>query len=243
MNDLILFSINPDEVVEKLHTCNLGRYENPREYDPVLKRWVYPTDWAFRENTAIPLLYRYVAENDRHWTPDRLKNYLIHLRTQQPIFPPQGRSETDIEKRANKLVLDFCRELHTYGLLSICRKLAHVKYEKIKDVQRNVDYTACLSKKRELFGVQASMRNNWNDQQFDRMKRRRRNCYVDNMPFTGPLFFLTNKDIPGKRCAKTGTWLFTDDHIENLVEEIKSEVGNDMDVEEIGIKKQLEIKF
>lgn len=245
MDNLQVFSINPASVVNKLTLCDLDRYTNRTN-----------TDWAFRHLPVIPMLFAETIKQGRNWNPADLKKFLINQWMETPpnccqIIAPKSvkisgwhwdgtpYTSKDVYERANKLVLDYCRELHTYGLLSMSVFFSHVLYEKASDVSKNLDYSAALMTDYSEVGIQAAMRAGWRQENYDKWKEYRRDARKNNEMFIGPLFYLTNKSIKADICPKTGVWLFNNQHIENLIETIKSELGQKPDVSKIGIQSSL----
>ena len=93
------------------------------------------------------------------------------------------------KNRALKLTMDFYRDLHTMGLLSL--KFASVVYERGLDISYNVDYKVTLKKHLFAFmgnsgildtpiGIASAMQHprNWrNPESFIAIKQRRRKYY------------------------------------------------------------------
>jgi len=232
MNNLQIYSINPLVVIRKLEQCSINNYVNNRE-----------SDWAFSHLPVIPLLFEETINKRNDWTPDYLVKFLYQVWSDnkpdcfEELLKEKGVevARMQLKSRAEKLVLDFCRELHTFGLLSMNMFFDHVFYEKVSDLSMNLDYSASLVDNPTEIGVQASMRYNWNDSTYDKWKQNRRNAKKENREFEGPLFYLTNKEVKHSICQNTGVWLFNQKHIDSLIETIRIEIGNDLDVELIGI--------
>ena len=194
-----------------------------------------------------PVLYKYIVNNGKASDADTL---LAHLMSH---CDPRYIDDERALNRAKKLVCDFYRDLHTYGLLSHEPFFASVAYQKGLDLRFNVDYVVevrslildrCLNPTREN-AVQSAMMAPWNwdkEDNFINLKRRRRIRRGNMKEWTGPIYWLTNKDIP-YACNAGGTWLFGSKHISALVEEIKAELKCSEQRPRIAIKEPQLVLF
>lgn len=223
MSEVIVYSPNPADVAYRLQQAN-WRYINTANRND---------DWAYSKISAIPILFQYVATRKEIPTLDECCHHLWQYHNSEPIdkaiTTATKAAMTNMAKdRTRKLVMDFFRELHTFGLLSHHQLFGSVRYAKGEDIYLNVDFTAMPSLvlasvvvNRHPIGIQSAMRNKWSDEQFTMLKERRktkRDC--DHGTWDGPIYWLTNKDNPNVLRAG-GCWLFTPKHIDDLVEQMK----------------------
>ena len=97
--------INPAEVE---HVLNLADFKYPKRYEAEqLAGWT--------NTPVIPRLYNWCAQNGSLPRPDEGVAFLLQLADKGTnIFDDR------IIKRGQKLFMDFCREVHTMGLLQRC---------------------------------------------------------------------------------------------------------------------------
>lgn len=200
---------------------------NPREVEYVLQQanFTYPRDkeaeryagWS--SVPVIPKLYNWTAQHQRLPRPDEGVAYLLTI-------ADRGTDQTDtrIVKRGQKLYLDFCREMHTLALLQHSDAFGYVSYQKCLDLRYNVDYVAALlstlQESQDKVGIQSAMRANWNSDMWSQIKAARRQRRGDAIDWSGPLFWLTNKDRPQAKQI-SGCWLFGGAHVSDLVDQIR----------------------
>lgn len=234
MNNEIVgsISINPDEVIYQLS-------KSPFKYPSVRETDLY-RGWA--KVAVIPKLYSWITHNHRFPSPIEGIKYLME------ICEDKYKTDAMVAKRGEKLYMDFAREMHTMGLLQRCSLLAYVEYQKAFDVDAGVDYIASIASYlitvnnfNNLIGIQASMRARWETEKWTITKQRRLNARK-GLKWSGKLFYLTNKIRPISNSVK-GCWLFSEEHIKDLVGEIKDEFNlHDLSdkTEDIGIQLKLE---
>lgn len=223
MNDIIVYSPNPADVVFRLQQANWPYINSASRND----------DWAYSKVSAIPVLFQYVATRKEIPTLDECCHHLWKFCNTGPIdnaTTPAARAEKTkmARERTKKLVMDFFRELHTFGLLSHHQLFGSVRYAKGEDIYLNVDFTAMPSlvlasvvMERHPIGIQSAMRNRWSNDEFTMLKERRKTRRdYDHGTWDGPIYWLTNKDNP-KVLRAGGCWLFTQKHIDDLVEQMK----------------------
>jgi len=215
-------------------------YPSPQDVEFRLKEagWKYINnragDFTYAQFAAIPALFEYVVECKR--VPP-----LLDLAKHLWQFRAKGiRTDKDIELakgRTRKLVQDFYRELHTFGLLAQSTIFGSVRYAKVEDITLGVDYTAVLSlaipSNEEAIGIQAAMRDNWTNDVFTSMKQARQNRRNSSEKWDGPIYLLTDKHR--SHVSLGGVWLFTQDHVNDLMYEI---IGNN-EVEDVAIQTEL----
>lgn len=223
-----MFFPDPDEVLYKLSKA-------ANVYPPNK----YVKDYAFAHVTVIPNLFDYVDRLGDLPEPDQLYQYIMKM-----YCPDEYKDDSFSEWRAIKLVFDFYREMHSFGLLIRSGLFGFVKYGKALDVNMNVDFLVRLKTflqenyiGKSGAGVQCMMRSNWRDgdiwEAIKQSRRMRRNAGANE--FEGKIYPMTNRNIP---CAKKvkGVWLFGEKHIKELREmmfdEKPEEAGVQLDMEE-----------
>lgn len=208
MSEFNIYYPNPSEIVYRLTEAN-WKYVNDRG-----------SDFAYSNVTAIPLLFAYVVERERMPSAADCANYLWGFRAKALI--KTGRDNELARMRTRKLVQDFFRELHTFGMLAQSNLFGSVRYAKAEDIDLGVDYTAILSTKlavdSDRLGIQSAMRVNWKNDQFTKIKEGRRGSRGSEKKWTGPIYWITNENRREESVG--GVWLFTPEHVQDLVEEI-----------------------
>ena len=214
-----IFSVHPEAVEYELRQIS-GDYNNSKTRSD---------DIGFAHTAAIPVLYKYTVKIARTPSYDELLSHLMQY------CEEKYRNDPRAEARARKLVKDFYRDLHTFGLLTHGPIFASVAYQKGLDIRYNVDFLASLQKPmliqclepQESVGVQAAMLHprNWEKEgeDFIDLKQRRRRKRRETIEWKGKTYWLTNKDRYYDK-AIGGVWLFGPDHIRDLVEEIKGDL-------------------
>lgn len=226
-----MFFPDPSEVIYKL-----SRYAN--KYPPNK----YCKDAAFAHVTVIPNLFDYVDHLGDLPTPDVLYNHIMTTYCDKRYWNEKNK-DTYAEWRGVKLVLDFYREMHTYGLLIQSGLFGFVKYGKALDINLNVDflvrilsYLVAMVHKNPKAGIQAMMRSKhqwstgdkWSLIKAERRARRTQGV----VQFEGDIYYLTNKDIPFDKNVN-GVWLFGLQHVKQLREQILDEKPIEAGIQEI----------
>jgi hypothetical protein len=194
------------------------------------KKYKYPANarkinLGYGSKAVVPLLYGRVCElGDLPGIAD-MCNYLWQFREDV-----DKRHLFEVKMRTIKLVIDFYRELHTFGLLVKHPAFGLVRYKGAVDVDLGVDFIVRLSKVYTHWssigdieiGVQAQCRLWPNGNEPDVLsakkewRKRRRGAGV----WEGSLYHLTNRQRPALVIRPISAWLFTPDHIKDLVKEI-----------------------
>lgn len=215
MSDKIL-TVNPNEVEYKLEEANWGYVNTNKRSDDV----------GFGNVSVFPVLYSYVA--DCCYLPSLGESYrhLMALHCDKKY-----KRDHRAYRRAKKLVQDFYRDLHTYGLLGQTTEISVVTYQKGLDLRYNIDYVIGLSSsfmddyqtKYELVGVQATMMHprNWKKKgvDFRKVKFGRRQRRGNIKSWEGPMYWLTNRDRPYAKSIGS-VWLFGQEHVRDLMDKI-----------------------
>jgi len=182
---------------------------------------------------VIPGLFQWMVEHSRFPGPDDGVAFLMQH------CDPRYRGDPKVRRRAEKLYMDYCRDMHTKGLLERCTLMAWVQYQKALDLGYDVDFVCGLL---AAFGgpsaealadlaVRAKMRHPraWRDGvdpwEEPKMRRRQRR---GTMLWTGPSFVLSNQYRPAAQSIQ-GCWLFGAAHIFDLRDEILAEYGLESD--------------
>ncbi len=116
-------------------------------------------DVGFSHFPAIPSLFALMTRLRRFPRPDEALRFLMEHADEGTEGDPQTL------KRAQKLYLDFGRDMHTLGLLYPSGAFEFVEYQKALDLQYNVDFVAgllpfffLLDEAPDPIGIQAAMR-------------------------------------------------------------------------------------
>jgi len=229
VDEIRIFYPDPDEVVYQLERSPMKKYafsHNPGD------------DFGFASVAAMPILYRYTIQLKKVPTILNSVNHLVKFA--EPHRDDQG---GQIKMRAYKLIQDYFRELHTFGLLA--QEFASVSYEKGLDIGYNVDFVTQLRsrlvnqlyRKVDQIGIQAQMMHSkrWRGQgrNFLDIKARRRAKRQQRKEWDGAIFYLTNKSRRAARIVN-GVWLFGEDHVSDLVDEVVDTFSQDND-QSIGV--------
>lgn len=196
--------VHPDHVLRVLSRCGFV-YPGGRESDP-FRGWT-----RFQ---VMPRLFRYFAELGRFPEPEEGVAFLL-----DNCDSPEDAADPRVVRRAQKLYLDFAREMHTYGLLAIFGRFSRVLYKAELDMS-NVDFLVAING--EDFYVQCVMRAVWRARPerdpWSEIKeeRRRRRGEADS----SKIFYMTNERIPHV-VGPANCWLFTERHVWALYEEIR----------------------
>lgn len=160
---------------------------------------VWPQLWAYVRNTKTGFP-----------PPDDMVSFLLGLTSER---------NDGIECRAQKLVMDFVREVHAYALLIESRAFHYVSYQKILDLQYNIDFEVLPKGQERPVGIQAAMRASWNRDIWSRIhdNRRHRRGAED---WLGKLFWMTNRQSEAEKLPNR-LWLFTIKHVQDVILEIK----------------------
>jgi len=226
MADLGLFWINPLEIETCLRRADF-------EYPPFAEA-DFGRGWS--DFPVIPGLYK-LTRRIGHF-PTSAEGIIFLMDNCEPQF----REDEKVIRRAQKLYMDFCRDVHTLGLLQQCPVLSSVWYQKALDLSMNIDYLAALlsliGADREQIAIQAAMRARWpddiEDDPYERLKAERRRRRGEAR-WQGPIYWLTNRTRPYHKAIKR-CWLFGPGHIYDLAEEIR---GNGAE-EVVAIQAEME---
>lgn len=215
---------NPDEVVYRLRQSTKVKY--PKNVKNV--------NFGYSHIMVVPTLYDYVISAGDVPEVETTCIYLWNLRERDP------KREEEARQRTFKLVLDFYRELHTFGLLATHGAFGLVSYAAATDVDLGIDYLGRLSRVRFHLaqpgevGIQSAIggRESRLGGRYQVLKAARkvgRGAHT----WTGPLYWLTNETRPAMIERQTGTWLFTREHVADLIDSI---TGN---VPDVGVQTRL----
>jgi len=215
MDDLGLFWINPVEVEACLRNADF-QYPFRAEAD-------FAKGWA--NFAAIPGLYR-LTRNLGHF-PSSDEGMAFLMEHCDPLY----QDDDKVIRRGQKLYMDYCRDVHTLGMLQQCEVLAYVWYQKALDLSMNVDYLASLlttiDPDRAQVAIQAAMRGrnyDWEAGPLERLKEERRRRRGER-GWQGVVYWLTNRRRPYHQSINR-CWLFGPGHIDDLAEEIRGN-GNE----------------
>lgn len=196
------------EYVRQLAT--LAPFEYPAVADQELFRgWANVPVW--------PQLWQYVNSNEIP-APDNMVKFLLDLAGEEV-----RKVDVDqIKHRAQKLVMDFIREMHAYSLLADSRRFRYVKYQKVLDFQYNIDFLVLPKEPESPVGIQTAMRKDWKADTWRQIheERRRRRGAKD---WKGPIFWMTNRRIAAEELPNR-LWLFKMYHVEEVMLEIKGQI-------------------
>ena len=194
----------------------------------VYPRNVRQINFGYQHVAVIPALYAYVTELQQVPTPEEACRHLW------PLREVDEKRKEETRERTIKLVLDFFRELHTFGLLAKHNAFGLVTYAGATDVDLGVDYTARMgmlktawmalasSRIAKEVGIQAQIggKSSYDpDGRYQQVKRCRKERRGAGR-WDGPIYFLTNANRPALISKPSNTWLFTWQHIGDLVDEI-----------------------
>src|SRR5262252_459731 len=211
-----IYSIKADEVEFKLKYSPF-QYPSLAEADP---------ERGWGHVPVIPEMFEYVTQAGELPSVATTASFLMTL------CDPRYARDSKVRRRGEKLVLDFYRDLHTYGLLCDCWLFGQVLYQKALDVN-NVDYLARLQSRWAAYwgynapvGVQAMMRAHWSEfgdpwSDLKVARRARRHAVLER---NSKLYLLTNRQRSAwKQIARV--WLFGPDHIRDLADEISADLA------------------
>lgn len=160
-----------------------------------------------------PQLWEYAALKTRKGEfppPDDMVEFLLEL-------AEEGGS--GIKHRAQKLVMDFIRELHAYALLVHSGAFLYVKYQRILDLQYNIDFEVQPKVLQNPVGIQTAVRKSWGKDTWTKIHEarcRRRGAKA----WEGPIFRMTNRRIAVERLPNK-IWLFKTDHVQEVISQIQ----------------------
>lgn len=150
--------------------------------------------------------------------PDNMVEFLLDLADKEARKVDPDR----LKHRAQKLVMDFLREMHAYSLLDHSGGFSYVHYQKTLDFQYNIDFEALPKGQQISVGIQTAMRKYWNAdiwRQIHEERRRRRGA----KDWKGSIFWMTNRRIAADELPNK-IWLFKTYHVEEVIWEIKGQV-------------------
>jgi len=180
---------------------------------------------GYRDTPVIPTLYNVVCDMAAVPIPRVLMRHLWVNHRDSDLRESQRKEVID---RTVKLVFDFYREIHLFGLLAKNGAFGLVKYSKATDISLAIDYLVSLASHISVFvpysqtGIQAAIgapRAYRADGYFQRIKEGRRKQRGDKS-WSGEVRWITNETIPAVR-TKSKVLLFTDEHVRELVDGIK----------------------
>jgi len=187
----------------------LSSFEYPAVADQELLRgWANVPVW--------PRLWEYAAlktGKTEFPSPDDMVEFLLDLTNE---------GNSGIKHRAQKLVMDFIREVHAYSLLGHSDGFSYVTYQRILDFQYNIDFEALPKGLKSPVGIQAAMRAVWEAdtwRQIHEERRRRRGA----KNWEGPVFWMTNRRIAAEELPNK-LWLFKTYHVQEVILEIKGQI-------------------
>lgn len=209
----ISISLNPQLIIEVLDDAPPWcRYPKNGEADDY-------RGWGSR--AAFPLLHDLMIQKGDLPTPLEGCSALMKVCDSRYVHDER------VKRRAVKLYLDFARDMHAMAMLKHSSYFGVISYVPGLDINYNVDFISSLM--RSMFGVkdlppqagiQAAMRARWNDDVWTQIKENRKKRR-DVVPWDGPLFWLTNKSRAHEVHKKTNNWLYTHDHVRDLIQEMK----------------------
>jgi hypothetical protein len=199
--------INPAEIEHCLQLADF-QYPKTRETEQF-------AGWA--STPAIPALYNLTVKRMQFPLPDTGVAFLL-----QNVDLYTDSTDPRIINRAQKLYMDFCRDMHALGLLQKCPLFGYIQYQKSLDISYNVDYVTALLLQLGggQVGIQSAMRAVWRSNDYWSGVKAGRRLRRNIREWDGPLYWLTNKTRPpAKKINKC--WLFGPTHINELAEEIR----------------------
>lgn len=216
-------SLNPQLIIEVLDDApSWCRYPKRHEADDI-------HGWSNR--AAFPLLHDLMIQKGDLPTP------LEGCRALMAVCEPRYVDNKLVKRRAIKLYLDFARDMHAMAMLKYSSYFGVVAYVPGLDINYNVDFISSLM--RSMFGdghipsqagIQAAMRKEWDEDIWTGIKERRKKRR-DVVPWEGPLFWLTNRHRAHAVHRGTLTWIYTHDHVRDLIQDMKRTLcGNAPDV-------------
>jgi hypothetical protein len=227
-----IYSVRADEVEFRLEHAPF-RY--PTKADPA------DPELGWGHVAVIPELFEWVTNEGDLPSVESTAVYLMSL------CNPRYAERPLVRRRGEKLVLDFFRDLHTYGLLCECSLFGQVVYKKALDVT-NIDYLARLRARwaahwgfNEPVAVQAMMRARWfaDGDAWSVVKEERRGRRGNAPAWDGKLYLLTNRQRPPwKQIA--GVWLFGPQHIRDLADEVSSDLAPEPPMQ-VAIQMRMEL--
>lgn len=193
----------------------LASFDYPAVADQELLRgWshvaVWPRLWEY-------MTYTQTAKGEFP-VPDNMVEFLLDL-------ADEGARQANIDQiryRAQKLVMDFIREIHAYSLLVYSGGFFYVKYQRVLDLQYNIDFEVLPKELQSPVGIQTAMRKDWKVDtwlQIHQERRRRRGA----KDWKGPIFWMTNRRIVADELPNK-LWLFKTYHVEEVMLEIKGQI-------------------
>jgi hypothetical protein len=187
---------------------------------------------GWTKTPVIPALYNWTVQHRRLPLPNEGVAFLMNR-----ADPGTNTQNTRIIRRAQKLYMDFCREMHVLGLLQGCPLFGYIQYQKSLDISYNVDFVAALLLQLggKHIGIQSAMRARWIEKDpYEEIKKKRRKRR-GALEWKGKLYWLTNRDRPPSKKI-SGCWLFGPAHINDLANKIR---GNKENKNFIGIQTKL----
>lgn len=211
--DTMIWAPDPGEVEYKLTHTSVSYPKNVREIN-----------FGYAKVQVIPTLYKYVCSQGEVPEVNGLCKYLWQFHE----FNPEREAEAKL--RTEKLVLDFYRELHTFGLLAKHNAFGMVRYSKATDIDMGVDYLARISqmilsmtpRTPKEVGIQSAIgaKHAYSADGYYQSLKNNRKVSRGAKAWDGPVYWLTNENRPALVSKPSGVWLFTYLHIADLVEEI-----------------------
>ena len=209
----LIWCPNPTDIESRLGQTRVKYPKNVRA-----------VNYGYAGVQVIPTLYGYVSEQGEVPTVEAMCRHLWQYHEDDP------KREEEAQRRTEKLVLDFYRELHTFGLLVRHDAFGLVRYSKAVDIDLGVDYLARISqvllrtapRTPSQIGIQAAMgaRHAFEAGGYYQQQKARRKSARGAQGWHGPLYWLTNEHRPATVVQPSGVWLFTRRHIADLVEQV-----------------------
>lgn len=217
-DDVRFFSVNPKLILYYLDHAPWTYQEAFQHADKYR---------GYAKQAVLPSLFHYCYS--LHRVPELTELY-TYVKTH--LCEPELQKDTAVLWRGIKLVFDFIRELYTFGLLQHSDLFGFVQYCKAYDLNYNVDFVGQLMPEfliSEDIGIQAMMRKNWKAGDMWRQTKERRRQLRGEHLFTGPIYELSNRNIPPAKNIK-GLWLFGQAHIQELRERIIEEKSQELGI-------------
>ncbi|MBA7592799.1 hypothetical protein ES708_34993 [subsurface metagenome] len=187
----------------------VASFEYPAVADQELLRgWAKVPVWPRLWEYAIPK-----TGKSEFPSPDDMVEFLLDLADE---------GDSGIKHRAQKLVMDFIREVHAYALLFDSGRFYYVTYQRVMDLQYNIDFEVLPKELESPVGIQTAMRRIWKAdtwRQIHEERRRRRGA----KNWEGPIFWMTNRRIEAEELPNK-LWLFKTHHVQEVILEIKGQI-------------------
>jgi hypothetical protein len=174
--------------------------------------------------SVFPELWSYLTREQGHgdFPPlDKMVDLLLSLAT------PGKANLIMLKHRAEKLVMDFARDVHAYALLIHSGHFATVSYQRIEDLRYNVDFVTRPKGYGDRVGIQTAMRMRWASDIWEQIKKTRREQWGAS-EWDRPIFWMTNRNIPARKLPNR-LWLFSEEHVEEIVSQILGDKSKELE--------------